>query len=386
MKKNIHKIHIWLSVPVGLIIFITCFSGAILVFETEITEMCNSERYYNKELKDNPLAIKELIETVNSRLPDSLQVSNIQIYADNSRNYRLGASGQPRTAIYVDPYTGEIKDIYQPGNDFFSTMRKLHRWLLDDFKRDGSLSAGKTIVGVTTIIFVFIIITGLISWLPKTIKSMKDRLRVRTKYGWKRFLHSLHIAGGIYSATVLLALALTGLTWSFSWYRTGFYKVFGAEIQQQLHNHNPRGGREQNNQGGRPGKESGAKDGNKRQKGTDFSKWQIVVDQLKSENPDFKTISVQEGKASLSRSSIIGNNRASDSYAFNPSTGEITETKLYKDQEKAGKIRGWIYSVHVGSWGGLVTKIITFFAALLGASLPLTGYYLWVKKHFRKRK
>lgn len=30
----------------------------------------------------------------------------------------------------------------------------------------------------------------------------------------------------------LLAMALTGLTWSFGWYRTGFYKVFGVEVQQ----------------------------------------------------------------------------------------------------------------------------------------------------------
>ena len=31
----------------------------------------------------------------------------------------------------------------------------------------------------------------------------------------------------------LLAMALTGLTWSFGWYRTGFYKVFGVEVQQE---------------------------------------------------------------------------------------------------------------------------------------------------------
>ena len=27
-------------------------------------------------------------------------------------------------------------------------------------------------------------------------------------------------------------MALTGLSWSFSWYRTGFYKVFGVETTQ----------------------------------------------------------------------------------------------------------------------------------------------------------
>ena len=42
----------------------------------------------------------------------------------------------------------------------------------------------------------------------------------------------LHVAGGMYALFFLLAMALTGLTWSFGWYRTGFYKVFGVEVQQ----------------------------------------------------------------------------------------------------------------------------------------------------------
>ena len=28
-------------------------------------------------------------------------------------------------------------------------------------------------------------------------------------------------------------MSLTGLTWSFPWYRAAFYKVFGVEVQQR---------------------------------------------------------------------------------------------------------------------------------------------------------
>ena len=51
---------------------------------------------------------------------------------------------------------------------------------------------------------------------------------------------------------------------------------------------------------------------------------------------------------------------------------------------RLGKIRGWIYSVHVGSWGGMLTRLLTFIAALIGATLPLTGYYLWIKRNLEK--
>ena len=85
------------------------------------------------------------------------------------------------------------------------------------------------------------------------------------------------------------------------------------------------------------------------------------------------------GSASVSFERF-GNQRAADRYAFNPQDGEITEVTLYKDTDASGKMRGWIYSVHVGSWGGMFTRILTFIAALLGGTLPLTGYYLWLRR------
>ena len=41
------------------------------------------------------------------------------------------------------------------------------------------------------------------------------------------------------------------------------------------------------------------------------------------------------------------------------------------------------HELHIGSWGGMLTKIITFVVSLIGASLPVTGYLLYFR---RKRK
>lgn len=75
----------------------------------------------------------------------------------------------------------------------------------------------------------------------------------------------------------------------------------------------------------------------------------------------------------------------SDAYEFNRRSGEVKLTKPYSDSVPADKLRGWIYSIHTGSLGGLTTRILWFLAALLGASLPLTGYYIWIK-HLMKKK
>ena len=94
---------------------------------------------------------------------------------------------------------------------------------------------------------------------------------------------------------------------------------------------------------------------------------------------------MSDGRVSVS-SGCVGNSRAADTYTFDSTTGQITDVALYRDSGKNGKIRGWIYSVHVGSWGGMVTRVLTFLAALLGACLPLTGYYIWIRRLVMRRR
>lgn len=79
----------------------------------------------------------------------------------------------------------------------------------------------------------FVLISGIVIWWPRTRKALKNSLKITATKGWRRFWYDLHVAGGMYALIFLLAMALTGLTWSFPWYRTAFYKVFGVEVQQR---------------------------------------------------------------------------------------------------------------------------------------------------------
>lgn len=531
MKKVFLKIHLWLSIPLGLIITVICLSGAFLVFQEDINELMHHDRYFAKEVKEAPMPIKELIEKVNSQLTDNT-VRSVQIPSDKDRNYVMGLVQGSRASAYVDPYTGKVMDITQRGDGgFFSIMMRLHRWLLD-----GSRNTGKLIVGYTTLFFVFITITGAIIWWPKTRKQLKNRLQIKTKYGLKRFWLDMHTSAGIYVFIGLLVLSLTGLTYSFRWYSNGFYKLLGVEATQgrgeqggnsqhsggsretmsqagdrnnrpdtmdvkpesinrdkiqpekqnnkqertgrpnrekrpneeisndnlgQVSNNNadssivshegrpkrgdkPHEGRsgrgnfaergDRPDRGNRPDrdnqsrqdtisevpvkidladnteknsrperrnrvmKDNSSESGGDRQeniavpnsdtkpKEIDLNQWETVLAQLKNLNPDFKTISIQDGTATVAQKFIFGNVRSSDKYTFDSQSGEITNIQLYKDQNKSAKIRGWVYSLHVGAWGGMFSKIITCIVALIGASLPLTGYYMFIIKRKNKKK
>lgn len=402
MKKIFRKIHLWLSVPFGLIITLVCFSGAMLVFENEANEWFRRDLYYVETVKGSPLPMDKLLEKVATTLPDSVAVTGVSISSDPGRAYQVSLSKPRRASLYVDQYTGEVKGKSERSG-FFMFMFRMHRWLLDSMNPGNEgIFWGKMIVGVSTLLLVFVLISGIVIWWPRTRKALKNSLKITATKGWRRFWYDLHVAGGMYALIFLLAMALTGLTWSFPWYRTAFYKVFGVEVQQRAaQGHEQKSDAQKRNTKLAAHREK-KREGNEVRKGersrrpennhsdmysvtSPFVYWQEIYDKLRRQNPEYKQISISSGTASVSFNRF-GNQRASDRYSFNTDNGEFTETSLYQHQDKSGKIRGWIYSVHVGNWGGMFTRILTFIAALLGSALPLTRYYLWIKRLIKVRK
>lgn len=379
MKKDFRNIfkqlHLWVSVPFGLAITVICFTGAMLVFEKEITALCTAE-IRSVEPKGNPLPLDVLAETVALTLPDDVKVTGITVPGDSEEAYKVNISKPRRAAVYVDQYTGEIKGRSER-LPFFNVMFRMHRWLMDSQPKDGGIFWGKMIVGASTLAFVAILITGLVVWLPRNRKSLKNRLKIVVTKGWQRIWYDLHVAGGFYVVLLLLAMSLTGLTWSFQWYRDGFYKVFGVETQQK---------QESGSTGKK--KEGTGTEARKEQKGNavkPYGYWQEAYDAVMAKEPELKQITVSDGSISVSRGGF-GNQRASDKYIFDKRNGKITGYEPYSESTPSGKMRGWIYSVHAGTWGGVFTQVLYFLAAMLGATLPLTGYYLWIKRLLRKKR
>lgn len=394
MKKFFSNIHLWLSIPFGIIIATICLTGAILVFETEILQLCYPSRYFVKEVKGSPQPPDVLIKAARQQLPDSIRINGIRAYSDPERTWQIIVPGK-KTACFIDPYTAEITG-FDSGQGFFMKTMRIHRWLLDEYKRDGSFSWGKTLTGYATLALAVILISGLVIWFPRSRKALKNRLKVKTGSGGFRLLHDLHVSGGFYAALLLLAISLTGLTWSFGWYRNLFYAAFGVSgnlpsAHAPITAAKPSGekaGKDKDKKEGKDGKSEGNghaapsdRKGKPQQKTTDYTHWAEVLTDLQNRHPEYKSITLQDGSASVS-TGRYGNTIGSDRYAFDPATGEIIKAQLYKDLPKSGKIRGWVYSVHIGSWGGMTTRILSCLASLFGAVLVITGYYLWIKKRF----
>lgn len=293
-----------------------------------------------------------------------------------------------RKTLSVNPYTGEING-WNKSYPFFQTMRKLHRWLMDVPPRKGDKTVGKTIVGVTTLVFVAILISGVVIWIPRTKKALKNRLQVSCNKGWRRFWYDSHVSLGFYTTLFLLVMALTGLTWSFTWYRTAAYSLFGGTAPKVENTPRPeyrQKGRKDAVKQSRPNGQRHA-GGEKGRKGTTFNYavWDKAADAVRQIYPTYKSVKLGTEGIEVAPNPKT-DRRQTDKIQFDPQTGRLGSITYYKDAPASQTLKGWFYAFHTGSWGGMWTKVLYFLAAFIGGILPLSGYYLWYKRKFSSRR
>lgn len=373
MRKFFTKLHRWLSIPLGAVITVVSLTGALLVFEGEITRALDPHLY---RVAVPPGALRltpsQLVDSIRRQLPDSLELTALELPADPATSCMVAFRGVARRTLGVDPYTGEVLG-WTKRPAFFQSVRKLHRWLLDAPASRGEGSIGKRVVGIATLLLVVILVSGLVIWIPRSRKALKNRLTISWRHGRRRFWYDSHIALGFYATLLLLVMALTGLTWSFGWYRTAAYALFGGSPRQETVQQTARQKETRPETAQPTSHEADAA------VGIDLRAWDRVAEELRRRYPAGRSITLSHGEARIVTSSP-SHMRREDKVRFDPADGTLRQIVRYDELPRAQRLRGWFYALHTGTWGGLLTRILYFAAALIGASLPLTGYYLWLRR------
>lgn len=379
MKIFFRNIHLYLSLAAGLVILTACITGAILVFEKELQMTINEQRYYVTP-QDQRLPLQNLVSLVQKSYPDAT-VSSVKIYDDVKRSSEISitnlkknsvpvslkadqkqVSRPPSFTVFINPYTGQILELYSYRDTFFYTVFALHRWLLG-----GEGSIGKYIVGVATAIFLFILITGLILWWPKTKKMLVQRLRIKSNSGWKRLNHDLHIVFGFYSAIFLFIIAFTGLAWSFEWFNKGIYRVTNSPQKPPL-----------------PSKSFFTAGAESITFDEALASAKMVLKEV-----SFYTISKPKDTTEVFSVSALSekavHESATDVVYIDQYSGRVAGQLYFRDRSLGAKVRATFKPVHTGSIGGTFTKIIALLVCLVGASFPVTGVIMWLNR-IKKRK
>ncbi|RYY81140.1 MAG: PepSY domain-containing protein, partial [Chitinophagaceae bacterium] len=223
-------------------------------------------------------------------------------------------------------------------------------------------------VGVSTLLFLFILITGIVLWWPRTRKVLQQRLTIKWGASWKRLNHDLHLVLGFYSAILLFIVAFTGLAWSFEWMDKGIYQVTGSKKEAP--------------KAPKSSFVAGAK-------AVPFSS---ILQAARTAQPDAQFYNVQAPKDSLGVFTVQvlqqhpKHESATDALYFDQYTAAPLGGLTYAQRSLGARVRSTFKPVHTGSIGGWPTKIIAFVICVFGVSFPITGTIMWWNRTRRRRK
>lgn len=364
LKKINAWLHLWLGIASGIVVVILGITGCILVFEQEIKNLSSPWLHVEKQPNQKVLPPSVLYEAVQKALPDK-KINSVW-YHGEGRSVQVSLNSD--SVIYINPYDATILAMVDH-EDFFHFIEEghFHLWFPEEI--------GEPIVGWGTFIFFVLLLTGIVLWWPKkwNKKGREQSFKVKWKAKFKRVNYDLHNVLGFYSLILAILMAITALIMSFAWFSDGFYWATGGE--------------------GKPYKNKevniSSPSTNSVLKNADLI-WEKVTNQIAQYNKDQVIVSFGDKPENpIYACTDMINGYWRDLY-FDPGNLTLLPSSNQKLQELkfADQVRKLNFALHVGSFGGIITKIMYFLASLISASLPITGFYVWwgkKKKGNRKK-
>lgn len=370
-RNMMNDLHLWLGILSAVVLFLVCLTGTIYTFRTEIEAFIEPEKYKISHVSEKRKALSELVEVVETTYQRKVQ--RISVFEKATKPVVLSIAAKEKDKrgenVYVNPYTAEIVGAGQgPASEFFMTVFRLHRWLLLDMK------IGRPIVGIATLVFVVLSFTGLVLWFPKKKKNwrnFKPGFKIKFNANWKRINHDLHNTLGFYALLPIVVMSLTGLCWSFDWFRDGLGEVLGAKVFAGRNEVKPTSAFVWNEQISI----DQAVDVAHRQLPFEYRSMTITL-------PKEETGSIEVNKNSKNRF----NETVFDRVFIDQYTGEVIRTDWFADQTIGAKIASSVRALHFGDIYGTFSKVIYFISCLIATSLPVTGILIWTNKMKKKPK
>ena len=393
MHKTIwFKIHWFLGITAGLVLFVVGITGAILSFEKEILKAINKDSYVvSIPAEQSKLSTKELLEKFQLQIPDA-KINSISFSneANASTVINIAGKGESKEArrgkdYFINPYTAEIlPDI--KGKEFFSFNLRLHRWLAlpEDIRE-----VGKQTVAISTISLIILIISAIVIYWGRIKRAFFKSFTFSFKHNGRAFLSTMHSAIGMWVIPFYLLASLTGLFWSYGWYNDMLYKIAGVEKAQKMQQPQVKPelpkGMEIKAQGQAENMEA------KEPKKSKFDEYQKAVEMFNIfVQRDYSKVTLKfPQKGSIYSFSYLDiepdHFRATNILELDINSWQLLKHERYEDKPLNEQLMKSILPLHTGEYFGLVGQIGMFLASSLMALFTITGFMLYLNRHKKKK-
>ena len=370
-RKAGYQVHKWLSLVLMAWIVLESVTGAALVFAPEIDRWWNSEAH---RVTDGDVGMDAAIdaardarpgEPVDSAwAPGGLGPTYSIVTVDDGGVFRL---------VLVDPGSGRVTTADHEEPALTRMMERLH------FKLNSTEILGfasTTIVGWLALAWLVILVTGFTVWYWPRIKRWARALRVRHGRGRLIFNVDLHNAIGIATILPLTLIVLTGVAFMFPNQVRETYEVatFGLyeEPDTTAALSTPNGG-EPITAGEATERVVALDDG---------------IDVQLVETPSGSPVGVYRVHTVVDGSylELVGGARDVE-FEVDQYSGRIVRISDPADGNGATRAYAdWTYPVHIGTFGGTITRWLWVAIGLSPLALAWTGVVMWWVRHRNRRR
>lgn len=363
----IRMTHLWLGLTSGLVVIVIAVTGCLYAFQSEIQDLTQPYRFVEKQGNSLPPSVLKAI--AEKELP--AKKIHAVLYGKPGRAAQViffnFLPDHYYYIIYLDPVTGRVIKVKDMLKDFFQIVLDGHFYLwLPPL-------IGQPVVATFTLIFVVMLISGIILWWPKNKKAAPQRFTIKWKAAWKRRNFDLHTVIGFYASFLALILALTGLVWGFQWFAKSVHAAAGGK-KSLLYIEPP-----------------STSLISKIDEHSALDKvWQKMNEAYPGAIIEVHIPESEHGSIAANANSEEGTYWKTNYHYFDQySLEELSVDHVYgkfKEADAADKLMRLNYDIHTGAILGLPGKILAFFASLLVASLPVTGFFIWYNRNYKEDK
>ncbi len=363
-KRWFGKWHLYLGIFAGAVLSIVGLTGGILVFQDEIDRALNPELFTTIE-QQKRIPLEDIIPLVKTKYPEKTfeyaMVTDDQSPTSTYRFYNF----KDQTEFFVDPHTAEITGKRIASSSFIRIVSTIHRTLFIP-------GIGSFIVGFAALSLIILTISGIRLWLPKKLKHLKKSLSVDLKAGFKKQNYDWHKVLGIFSAPVVLTLALTGFIICFSTLFIALLFLLNGQSPQSV--------------------------------ASIFNAKSVVKENQPPLTPRQASAKVYALFPNIEINGISIPAKKDGSYRFDGKIEGKSETGrrlMFMVDQYSGKIvlnseadfpdtgnsyLSWVTPLHYGTFGGWPTRILALLGSLMLPVMFVSGFIIWWSRYRGRRK
>lgn len=369
-------IHLWAGLILGAWFALIGITGSVLTWRGELGGIEMAQRYplQKPSVNADMISLSQAVAAMQKTNPDTSESELSLVTVPNNKMpfYTFSRGKSPATeTVAVDPYSAQVHPPVQMSQFFGAKVQLFHQRLFLGAK-------GFVANGFLTTLAIFLLLSGLWLWWPIKLEHLKAHLVIKRGVSLKRTLHDLHNVLGIYLYAVLLVTTVSGAMMAFQ--RIGNQGGMAAFLSE----------------GQAPPSKSASAKKTVEKKGITVTPEdeRIGSDELvalaRKEYPHYELRNVKlptrpEQPLESNYARPFGFEQEIKVF-FNPYTGQEIEPAPGQVEPRRTVARQWAHDLHLGEFGGVLSKLIYTISGLLPLGLFTTGFLLWWRKKRAKSK